>query len=356
MASLALLALALMSGGALASSGASGRSRPGAREAVALINVAGAYTANGTDTCKNQPSGLPIGKPTVLVISKWSSGGAFSGWARPFSDSSLYGGPPRWGGNGQSEISGVWFKWAGARSPISGDEIYDPKIHLDGPIIQRITDPVGTGKPLAGYITGTAGSAATELSLYEQSTPQCEYVKASQFGPVPIKPSISGFAHKADGSPLAGAEVEIKAPRFDKTLTTAGDGSFGPIDVRAGYRYSVTAAFKQNGKKVHLSPSKCLYGRLSNAACESTLHSRDTLDAEFTLPEPSQLDVHVFASNVTGHSGLGIYKHFSATEAESKAFFTLPGSLNCVSGCWDVTVEVTDHRTGRPVQIGRAHV
>ena len=190
--------------------------------------------------------------------------------------------------------------------------------------------------------------------MYEQSTPQCEYVKASQFGPVPIKPSISGFAHKADGSPLAGAEVEIKAPRFDKTLTTAGDGSFGPIDVRAGYRYSVTAAFNQNGKKVHLSPSKCLYGRLSNAACESTLHSRDTLDAEFTLPEPSQLDVHVFASNVTGHSGLGIYKHFSATEAESKAFFTLPGSLNCVSGCWDVTVEVTDHRTGRPVPGARS--
>ena len=212
-----------------------------------------------------------------------------------------------------------------------------------------MSDPIGTGKPLAGYINGQIGSNGVTLTFYEQLTPQCEVVVADEFGPPPVTPSISGFARKADGSPLGGAEVEIKAPRFDKTLRSAGDGSFGPVDVRAGYRYTVKATYKQNGKKVHLYASKCLYGRLFNSACQSTLHSRDTLDAEFTLPEPSQLDVHVFASNVTGHSGLGIYRHFSATEAESKAFFTLPGSLNCVSGCWDVTVEVTDQRTGRPV-------
>jgi hypothetical protein len=321
-------------------------SLPSARTA-ALENISGLYTTaasgallNGTGACP-----VPGAKTSVLVINKWS-GGAFSGWARPYRDSSLYGGPYRWGKRGQSEIDGIWFTWDGARFPISGDQ---GGTYNSLPGIQHITDPSGAGNPMHGYISGSGIGAGYQLTLADYPETCTEYVTATQWGPVPTQPSISGFAHKADGSPLVGAEVEIKAPRFDKTLTTAGDGSFGPIDVRAGYRYSVTATYNQNGEKVHLYPSKCLYGRLYNAACQSTLHSRDTLDAEFTLPEPSQLDVHVFASNVTGHSGLGIYSHFSATEAESKAFFTLPGSLNCVSGCWDVTVEVTDHSTGRPV-------
>ena len=62
------------------------------------------------------------------------------------------------------------------------------------------------------------------------------------------------------------------------------------------------------------------------------------------------LKVTITAENVTGRSGLAIFKNFSTTEAESRAFFTRPGSLNCVSGCWNVLATVTDPDTGDPVK------
>ena len=71
-APLALL-LAMPASAAWASDSAG--SRPAAHAAVAVINVAGAFTVKGTDTCKDQPFGLPVGKPSVVVINKWSGGG-----------------------------------------------------------------------------------------------------------------------------------------------------------------------------------------------------------------------------------------------------------------------------------------
>ena len=69
---------------------------------------------------------------------------------------------------------------------------------------------------------------------------------------------------------------------------------------------------------------------------------------DFKINAP--LEVTITASNVTGRAGLAIFKNFSTTEAESKAFFTLPGSLDCQSGCWNVLATVTDRRTGARIQ------
>ncbi|MGO9975968.1 MAG: hypothetical protein ACLP01_24835 [Solirubrobacteraceae bacterium] len=67
-----------------------------------------------------------------------------------------------------------------------------------------------------------------------------------------------------------------------------------------------------------------------------------------------KLSVKIMAPK-TVRSGLAIYQHF-ATSEQSKAFFILPESSQCASGCANVVVSVTDPKTHAAVEDATVNV
>ncbi len=92
------------------------------------------------------------------------------------------------------------------------------------------------------------------------------------------KASISGSVMTPSGKPIPGARIEISGPS-SAHLTTAADGTYGPLSVRPGH-YSVNASYLLDKHEFALSSGACTpgshVGKSCDGACTKTVSSPQT--------------------------------------------------------------------------------